>query len=306
MEKGRLKVDDRLRVVGFKNVWAIGDISNREQAKGYLALKQAEYLAEYFSKVVHGKASSFPAYVPAPPLSIVSIGRNHGVSQMGGRVYGSTFTKFVKSKEMFVNEYWDDLNMDRKTRKPVKVSGAKYTSLAQAMQVTEEKAQKIKHEGLPAFDLDEHERKEAQAKRQEAQAAGMGVSVPIEDSLLSASVFAVLKQKVTSPELFLPVTDVVIRVSDDGLGIYREMSIGPDRAKANIYTNESKLEIVFKLVGEETEHINAIAVDEQTGSRHLEFFARDSKSMNRVNWSAPRQVVLDGMQKVLEKARPAG
>jgi len=307
MEKGRLKVDDKLRVVGFKNVWAIGDISNREADMGYLAHKQAEYVAEYFTKVIHGKATAFPDYINAAPASVVSIGRNHGVAQIMGHVYGSRLSKFVKSKEMFVPANWNDLNMDRKTRKPVKHSDGRFQSLALAMNLTPEQAEWIKTGNLPAYDLDAHERKETVLKRQEAtETAGLGVSLQIEDTLSDTRVFAVLKEKITTPQLFSPVSNVTTRVSDDGLGVYREMTKEEDRLKENIYTNEAKKELVFKLVGEETEHVNALVVDAKTGLRYLEFYARDGKTMNRIPWEAPRPMVLGGVQKVLEKARLSG
>lgn len=170
MDKGRLRVDDNLRVLGFKNVWALGDISNREAAMGYLAQRQADYVADYFHKVILKGAASFPAYVNAPPGALVSVGRNHGVAQIMGGVYGSTFTKFIKSKDMMVDSNWNAMNMDRKTKKPARTvpEAQSLTSLAHAMNVSEEQARRVKA-GLPAFDLDGFDRQETQRKRQETR-----------------------------------------------------------------------------------------------------------------------------------------
>lgn len=179
MENGRLKVDDKLRVVGMKHVFAIGDISNKDYAMGYIATKQGEYVAEYFRKVIVGKAKDFKDYYVSPiPSTIVSLGRHSGVAQIAGpgmgkagRVFGSTVSRTVKSKDMFCDQYWETMNMDRATKKPLDPSKAKkiqqkqYQGLAAALATTEEQAEKIKSGALPEFDIDRVIKENAEVKR---------------------------------------------------------------------------------------------------------------------------------------------
>ncbi len=72
-----------------------------------------------------------------------------------------------------------------------------------------------------------------------------------------------LKEKIVKPQRFLPVTDVLHRVSDDGRGTYREMSLGPQRIIENIYHDNAGL-VRFVVVDDENEHINIIEHDAVT------------------------------------------
>ena len=51
-----------------------------------------------------------------------------------------------------------------------------------------------------------------------AETSGMGVGIEIEESLSTEFVWEVLCEKVQRPQDYLPVADVVTRVSDDGKG----------------------------------------------------------------------------------------
>lgn len=136
------------------------------------------------------------------------------------------------------------------------------------------------------------------------EAVGMGVSMEIPEEIPTAKVWEALLIKIKQPNLFLPVTDVVTRPSDDGLGVYREMSIGPKRIFENIYANEELLEVVFNVIDDDNEHVNIILVEEGTGRRTLEFYKRLSSNKNeRVHWDAPKKIGLGGVAKVLEMAR---
>lgn len=132
---------------------------------------------------------------------------------------------------------------------------------------------------------------------------GLGVAMEIPDEISTEKVWEVLLIKIKQPNLFLPVTDVVTRPSDDGLGIYREMSIGPNRITENIYANEALHEVVFNVINDDTEHVNIIMPNQETGGRTLEFFKRlTSNKEERVHWNAPKKLALGGIAKVLEMA----
>jgi len=139
----------------------------------------------------------------------------------------------------------------------------------------------------------------------------MGVGIEIEDELTTAKIWEVLLRKIQRPDEFLPVVDVVARPSDDGKGTYREMTTAfntanglPERRVVeNIYALEDKLEVLFVVLDDANEHVNAITTNPETGKRSLEFFLRSVATKERVHWHVPKAVVHGGIAKVLEKAR---
>jgi hypothetical protein len=74
------------------------------------------------------------------------------------------------------------------------------------------------------------------------------------------------------------------------------------RVIENIYTNKEDLEVLFVVIDDKNEHVNAITTSAD-GKRSLEFFLRDATTKERVNWYVPKAVVHGGISKVLEKAR---
>jgi hypothetical protein len=54
----------------------------------------------------------------------------------------------------------------------------------------------------------------------------------------------------------------------------------------NIYLFKDILEVLFVVIGDENEHVNAITTDEN-GVRHLEFFLRNVETKQRVFWHVP-------------------
>lgn len=136
----------------------------------------------------------------------------------------------------------------------------------------------------------------------EEQAAGLGIALEIPDEISTEKVWQVLLIKIKQPNLFLPVTDVVTRTSDDGLGTYREMSLGPNRIIENIYADESLLEVNFNVTNDPEEHVNIITID-KSGKRMLEFYKRNSETKERVFWTVPAKIGLTGMAKIFEMAK---
>lgn len=132
--------------------------------------------------------------------------------------------------------------------------------------------------------------------------SGMGNGIEIPAHVSNEKVWEVLLLKIQKPNLFLPVTDVLTRTSDDGCGTYREMSLGPNRIIENIFTDASIHEVKFVVNNDEYEHVNIILTDPVTGTRTLEFYKRHSISKEKVSWAAPKKVVLGGIAKVLGMA----
>ena len=134
-----------------------------------------------------------------------------------------------------------------------------------------------------------------------------GAFVEIVESLSSERIWEVLIDKIQHPNSYLPVTDVKCRVSDDGLGTYREMTFisSGNIIIENIYADREIFEVKFVVKDDEKEHVNIILTSAETGQRRLEFYARHSVTKERVFWSAPRLLAIGGINKVLEKARQA-
>lgn len=72
---------------------------------------------------------------------------------------------------------------------------------------------------------------------------GHGASIEIPPEISTEQVWAALIIKITQPNLFVPASDVVTRPSDDGLGVYREMTVGGNRMIENVYVNKDIFEI---------------------------------------------------------------
>ncbi|GKB44956.1 apoptosis-inducing factor 2-like protein isoform X1 [Tanacetum coccineum] len=76
-DRGRLMVDVNLRVKGFKNIFAIGDVNDVPELKqGFLAQKHALVVASNLKLLVDGSdEGKMVKYNPASPMAIVSLGR---------------------------------------------------------------------------------------------------------------------------------------------------------------------------------------------------------------------------------------
>ncbi|KAI3750790.1 hypothetical protein L2E82_21616 [Cichorium intybus] len=105
-DSGRLMVDANLRVKGFDNIFAIGDITDIAELKqGYLAQKHALVVAKNLVVLINGgNEGNMVKYTPASPMAIVSLGRKEAVAQIScvtmiGRIPG-----MLKSKDLFVGK----------------------------------------------------------------------------------------------------------------------------------------------------------------------------------------------------------
>lgn len=91
-QTGRIIVNNYLQVDGFENIFAIGDICDKEAKFAYLAGEQGEYVAKLIP-VIHRKKPYPKEYqVHANPAIFLSLGRNGGIGQLpnkGGTVIGS-------------------------------------------------------------------------------------------------------------------------------------------------------------------------------------------------------------------------
>ncbi|KAI3783650.1 hypothetical protein L1987_42736 [Smallanthus sonchifolius] len=105
-DSGRLMVDANLRVKGFGNIFAIGDVTDVPELKqGYLAHRHALVVANNLKLLIEGgDEGKMVKYAPASPMAIVSLGRRDALAHircvtMIGRIPG-----MLKSKDLFVGK----------------------------------------------------------------------------------------------------------------------------------------------------------------------------------------------------------
>lgn len=108
-DKGLIKVNENLSVIGQDNFYALGDIADVGEAKlGYLALEQGKYLAKTIVKNLNGKSSH--AYKRNPFMALVPTGQKTGVVQLPFMV--STWRALVnlKQKDLFISKTFNELS----------------------------------------------------------------------------------------------------------------------------------------------------------------------------------------------------
>lgn len=81
-QTGRLMVNNHLQVDGYENIFAIGDIADKEDKFAYLAGQQGEYVGKFIPQI-HQKKTNLKEYQPHLNRAIfLSLGRNNGVAQL--------------------------------------------------------------------------------------------------------------------------------------------------------------------------------------------------------------------------------
>jgi NADH dehydrogenase FAD-containing subunit len=90
-QTGRLIVNNYLQVDGFENIFAIGDISDKEEKFVHLALDQAGYVAKLIPLIEKKKPYPKEYEIHLYPAMFLSLGRNGGIGQLptkGGTIVG--------------------------------------------------------------------------------------------------------------------------------------------------------------------------------------------------------------------------
>ncbi|CAF1159794.1 unnamed protein product [Adineta ricciae] len=155
-QSGRLKVNGYLQVEGHTNIFAIGDISNKESKMAYYAGNQAEYVASLIPIIERNKP--YPKeYQPGQyPAMFVTLGRKGGVGQMptkSGFIVGNTLVKLLKSKDMMTSRTQSMMNykahsLDESLSDHPSAYSHKLLSLKECMELTEKDAEELLA-GLP-------------------------------------------------------------------------------------------------------------------------------------------------------------
>ncbi len=121
--RGRIKVNPYLQVEGHDNIFAIGDVTNVNEAKlATVAETHAKVVSENIRRLLNaGKATPLKAYEPpAMHILVVPVGPKGGAGQLplfGGIVIGRFLTGLFKGKSLLTNQAWRMLRQDMKSRK---------------------------------------------------------------------------------------------------------------------------------------------------------------------------------------------
>ncbi|CAF1708491.1 hypothetical protein Bca4012_006246 [Brassica carinata] len=104
--KGRLMVDEYLRVKGRKNVFAIGDITDiPEMKQGYIAEKHASVATKNIKLLMSGgNEKKLSSYKPGSDIAIISLGRKDSVAQFPFLTVSGCVPGLLKSKDLFVGK----------------------------------------------------------------------------------------------------------------------------------------------------------------------------------------------------------
>lgn len=94
IETRRLNVNEFLQVEGFENIFAVGDIAEKEDKLAYIAGEQGTYVGKFISQLEQKKKKIEPYRGREQKLIVLSIGRNSGAAQLpfaGTTVLGEKF-----------------------------------------------------------------------------------------------------------------------------------------------------------------------------------------------------------------------
>ncbi|WJX49995.1 hypothetical protein P8452_36362 [Trifolium repens] len=117
---GRVQVDEYLRVKGRSNVFAIGDITDIQEIKqGVYAQGHAKLVAKNLKLLIEGgeKERKLGTYKAQAPISIVSLGRKHGVAQFPFMTVIGRFPGIIKSGDLFVGKTRKELGLEPNAKK---------------------------------------------------------------------------------------------------------------------------------------------------------------------------------------------
>ncbi|RSM03131.1 hypothetical protein CDV31_010615 [Fusarium ambrosium] len=104
-DKGNLKLDSSLRVVGSENIWAAGDVGNLEPKQLIYAERQALHLAMNLDAVLTGAKERLSDLKPTVmPQLFVTIGQKKGTGQYNRFRVPGFIVSTVKGKTLFTEK----------------------------------------------------------------------------------------------------------------------------------------------------------------------------------------------------------
>ncbi|MFK4297165.1 NADH dehydrogenase FAD-containing subunit [Arthrobacter sp. GAS37] len=109
--EGYLDVTPELRVAGFENVYALGDISAIDVNKAGVAAREAAVVAKNIQAQIEG-SPELAAYTPSKPVIILPLGPSGGSGQLpDGEIASPELISQIKGQHMMIDRYVEMLNL---------------------------------------------------------------------------------------------------------------------------------------------------------------------------------------------------
>jgi NADH dehydrogenase FAD-containing subunit len=102
-DNGNIKLDDKMRVVGTKNIWAMGDVGNIDPKQLTITDNQIIHLAAALDAVLTGNTKVKPYEPETKKMIFVSLGKKHATGQIGNWRLFSFMVSWVKGRKLFVD-----------------------------------------------------------------------------------------------------------------------------------------------------------------------------------------------------------
>ncbi|MCW2965358.1 MAG: FAD-dependent oxidoreductase [Actinomycetia bacterium] len=103
-ERGYVRVDEHLRVVGETNVFAIGDVSDADRDTAGAASRQAGVVAANIRALITGEAE-LTSWETLPPIIAIPLGPEGGAGSLGDGVAGPATIADLKGRAMGIGHY---------------------------------------------------------------------------------------------------------------------------------------------------------------------------------------------------------
>jgi apoptosis-inducing factor 2 len=103
-ERGYLRVDKHLRVVGETDVFALGDVSDADRDMAGIAGAQAKVLAANLRALITG-TGELTSYETFPPLIAIPLGPEGGAGFIGDGVADAATIADLKGRHMLIDSY---------------------------------------------------------------------------------------------------------------------------------------------------------------------------------------------------------
>ena len=103
-DRGYLRVDEHLRVVGADRVFAIGDLADADRDMAGIATQQAGVAAANVRALIEG-SGELTSWTPFPPLIAVPLGPKGGAGFVGDGLADSATIAELKGRHMLLDTY---------------------------------------------------------------------------------------------------------------------------------------------------------------------------------------------------------
>ncbi|KAF5545371.1 apoptosis-inducing factor 2 [Fusarium mexicanum] len=100
---GNLKLDEKMRLAGTKNIWGIGDVGNIDPKQLTITDNQIIHLATALDVALTGKGDIKPYQPATKKMIFVSLGKKYATGQIGNWKLFSFMVSYVKGRKLFVD-----------------------------------------------------------------------------------------------------------------------------------------------------------------------------------------------------------